>query len=462
MKHLKLVDGLKILTKEEWLSFRKYILMYCTKSSDNYKLLDFLYSIRHQLAEISGLEDIKKPSFEKMSVKSFSNLMSRVFNWYEDWILWSENNKDKISKDVQLVKIYNRRGAFKLADKTYNRVEKVLMNQDELDLSKHRALYQLHQNHYYSDNPVKYKRGHEILETLISYFTLQIKEQSLLYIAELHNWGVLQDHDFGKEVKVLNEFATLAADTKTSKVIELINGIVCEMDLQSFLELKEVISNGQLKQDSELQIIASLYYITFSLRMWNRNKITNPQLIFDAYDFGLESGILLSTGKIPYIRFINLVTTLSYIKTSSKTYEFVDKWIHLVDTENHESMSALAYAQLKFAEKKYDDIIPLLLGQKYEVEKIRMRASALELIGLYSDRIHNYSILSNRLNNYKRVLKTYSRKSSDLSYRSFLNFTKVLDLLVKRDFIKMTINLEDYAPIIYKKWLTEEIKAGQK
>ena len=92
----------------------------------------------------------------------------------------------------------------------------------------------------------------------------------------------------------------------------------------------------------------------------------------------------------------------------------------------------------------------------------RLRASSLELIALYSDRVKNYSILSNRINNYKRVLKAYGNKHTNLSQRSFLNFTKVLDLLVKRDFIKVTINIEDYSPIIFKKWLTEEIKAGQR
>ena len=60
MKNLKLIDGLQMLEKEEWVSFRKYILMYCSKSSDNYKLLDFLFSIRGNLSEHSDIEILKK------------------------------------------------------------------------------------------------------------------------------------------------------------------------------------------------------------------------------------------------------------------------------------------------------------------------------------------------------------------------------------------------------------------
>jgi hypothetical protein len=462
MKHIKLLDGLKLLDREEWISFRKYILMYCTRASDNYELLDYLYSIRGQFSEFSNLDQIKKAHFSKMSVKAFSNLMSKVFNWYEEWLVWHENNKDDVAQDVQLVKIYNRRGAYSLADKTYRRVEKKLFNEEQLDLEKHKNLYLLHRFHYYSDNPVKYKRKEEILDTLVRYFLFQFTEQALLYVVELHNWGKIQNHDYGKEIELLSLFGSLIDDTEVSKVIVLINKLVKELDVEAFLGLRKVVISQQIKKDSELYILASLYMITFSLRLWNNNKISEPQYVFDAYDFGLESGVLLSTGKIPIVRFMNLVTTLGYIRTTAKTYEFIDKWIHLVDAEDLDGIQALGYAQLKLIEGKYDDLIPLLIGKKIESEWGRLRASSLELIGLYTDRSNNYNIMANRLNNFKRVIRSFGSKGDTFSYKLYINFVKVLELLVKRDFIKLSINLDNYAPIMHKKWLEEEIKAGQK
>ena len=202
--------------------------------------------------------------------------------------------------------------------------------------------------------------------------------------------------------------------------------------------------------------------ITFSLRLWNNNKISDPQYVFDAYDFGLDSGVLLSIGKIPFIRFLNLVTTLGYLKTTISTYDFVDKWAHLVDSENRDAVHALSYAHLKLIEGKCDDLIPLLVGQRYDTEWGRLRAGSIELIGLYADRKNNYSIMANRIGNFKRVLNTYGNKMDNFSHKIYINFTKVLELLVKRDFIKMTIKIDDYSPIIHKAWLEEEIKAGQK
>lgn len=461
MKNPKLIDGLKMLEKEEWISFRKYILMYCTKTSDTYRLLDYIYSVRSKLGDVVELEVIKKPIFQKMTVKSFSNLMSRIFIWFEEWIVWYENKKDTIACDIQLVKIYNRKGVFNLADKIYTKVEKSITSNDQLSLRKHKDLYLLHHNHYFSDNPVKYKRKEEILESLISYFTFQFKEQALLYISELHNWGNIQNHDFTKEIVLLAQICSLVSDTENGEVPELIIEMVSKLDPMAFLKLRDIIYSNRINPASELYIIASLYMITFSLRLWNANKITDPMLVMGVYDFGLQSGVLLNTGKLPFIRFINLVTTLGYIKTSEKTYAFIDKWKHLVSGESEKAIHALGYAQLKFFEERFDDIIPLLLGVKYETVEGKLRSSALELVGLYYDRKNNYSILTNRIQNFKRVLKTYGKKSSNLSYSSFLNFTKVIELLVKRDFIKLTINIENYTPIIYKNWMIREIKAGQ-
>lgn len=462
MKNPKLVDGLIMLDKEEWISFRKYILMYCTKSSDNYRLLDFLFSIRSKLETLSDIEEIKNPLFTAMTDKNFSNLMSRVFIWYEEWLVWYENKKDITASDIQLVKIYNRRGVFSLADKTYSRVEKILLANDLVDLRKHKDLYLLHHNHYFNDNPVKYKRRGEFLETLISYFFFQIKEQALMYVSEMHNWGLIQNHDYTREIEMITQLGLMIDDSKAGKVSEMIIQMVSKLDKKAFLELRDVIYSKQINPNSEFYVIAVFYMVNYSLKLWNSNVIKDPQLVLDAYDFGLESGILVKTGKIPFVRFMSLINTLGYIKTSDKMYAFVDRWKHLVSEESGEAVQALGHAQLKFIEEKFDNIIPLLVGKKFETGWGKMISTSLELIGLYYDRKINYNLLMNRINNFKRVVRTYGNKRSDLEHRAIINFSKVLDLLIKRDFIKMTINIENYSPIIFKNWVIKEIKAGQR
>jgi len=455
----KLIDGLKILEKEEWISFRKYILMYCSKSSDCYILLDYLFNARNSEEKLSDTRSIKKRLNPKMTAKCFSNNMSILFIWFEEWLVWNENKKNGVANNIQLVGIYNRKGFFNLADKTMRSVEKPLMDKTLLDLRKHKDLYLLYHHYYFGDNPVKNKS--EIFNRLISNFLLQFKEQALLYISEMHNWGDIQNFDYNTQIELLRLISSLVEDSQTSKFIELINILISELSEEAFLEIRDTITSNRIKRDSELYVLASLYMITFSLRLWNINKIKDPQLVIDAYDFGLQSGLLLSTGRIPLIRFLNLVSTLGYVKTSTGTYLFIDKWIHMVDSNNLESIHALAYAQLKLVEGKIEEIVPLLIDKKFTSNSGKLRASSLELISLYYERNSNYSLLINRISNFKRVLSRRDIKNKHLGYHNYLNFTKVLELLIKRDFQKMIISIEDYLPLIHKRWLIREIKAGQ-
>lgn len=460
MKYPKLIEGLLFLDKSEWLSLRKYALMYCTETSDNFRLLDQFFRVRGRLADREELSRIKDSQFRGMSTKNFSNLMSRVNQWFEEWLVWHEGKKDDDLRDVELVRILNRRGAYGLADKVYHRVEKRLLGRKTYDKGRNKYLYLLHHYHYFSDNPVKYRRKAEILESLISYYSLQATEQAMMYEIELFNWGGIQQHDYRHEMKLLAGLITIQSDTRMVQIIGMIRRLVFDLDAGALVELKEVLEAGEITPDSEMYILASLYLVTFSLRLWNSHKTSDAQLIFDIYHYGLHSGVLLKTGKMPFVRFINLITTLGHIQTADQAYDFVDKWKHLVAGEDAVAIQSVAYAQLKFVEEKYHEINPLLLGVKCESEAGKLRHSVLEIIGLYTDEHRNYSLLHNRIQNYKRVLRTYGNKRSNLTHQSLLNFAKVLELLVKREFARIRIQLEDYNPVVYKNWLEKEIKAG--
>ena len=462
MKKIKLIEGLKMLDRSEWTSFQKYLLMSCTEKSDQYELVQQLFLIQNELEDLEGIDAVKNPKFEHMSNKVFSNLMSRVYGLFEEWLFWYETKKDEDYREVELVKIFNRRGKYSLADKAYNRVSKRLREHDQLDFNTHKLMYQLYHNHYFSDNPVKYRRKEDILNLLVSYYSQQVAEQSLMYIVELHNWGIVNNYDMSHEIKLLEKMVNGSEDSEVTSVINLILRLVRDMDVEAFIKLKDIIHANQLRPGTELHILSSFYMITFSLRLWNAKKISDPTYVFDAYNYGLESRILLLSGKITFVRFITMVATLGNVKASKSNYDFVDRWKHLVAEENEASVKAMGYAELKFYERKLDEIIPLLVGQRFETDLARLRASALELIGLYPDRRNDYGFLVNKINNYKRVLRTYGEKSTNQTYLLFSNFTKVFDLLVKRDFANIKIRLEDYFPIVYNTWLEEEIKAGNK
>jgi len=93
----KLINILKQLKPLEWNALRKYLLMYTRQESDNYRLYELL---RQYITKINCNEDVLRihsKYFDQMTSKSFTNMLSRVTVWTEDWIVHEEVKNDRLS-----------------------------------------------------------------------------------------------------------------------------------------------------------------------------------------------------------------------------------------------------------------------------------------------------------------------------------------------------------------------------
>ena len=100
----KLFTSLQVLSKEEWLSFRKYLLMYTRAESHNFQCFSLLAERQNQLQEEGLEEHLRLQYFPTLSPKRFSNVLSKLFQWFEDWFAIHSFKKEKFAKEVALVR----------------------------------------------------------------------------------------------------------------------------------------------------------------------------------------------------------------------------------------------------------------------------------------------------------------------------------------------------------------------
>ena len=58
---------------------------------------------------------------------------------------------------------------------------------------------------------------------------------------------------------------------------------------------------------------------------------------------------------------------------------------------------------------------------------------------------------------FKRFLKRHRGEASILEYKASINFAKILDALIIKDFAKKKINLDKYQPLTFKSYLTKKV-----
>jgi len=162
LRNPKFIQALSSFSKSDWLSFKKYLLFKVNEDSEHFKLFTLIQKRKDDLPNKEELDTMRTKYFKGKSVKIFSNMLSQLHQYCEEWLVDDQLYKDKYLPDLILLKAQNRRGLFNLADQTAKKLEKKLLSASKLDLAKSSALAELYHQQFYSDNPIKYRRGTEL------------------------------------------------------------------------------------------------------------------------------------------------------------------------------------------------------------------------------------------------------------------------------------------------------------
>lgn len=449
----KLISTLATLSNEEWSSFRKYLLMHTREESDNYEFFSLIRSRKDRLYTLDDADELRVKYFPQLSSKGLSNLMSRLFNWLEEWLVIQQLQNEKYTSSLALINAYNKRGLFKLADQTARRLKSRIQSEKGLSLEKTKALREMYHLQYYSDNPIKYRSGPKILQDLVDRHFDLFLEQSMLYQLELFNWGKIQNHDFSESYEMLEKSIFEFNATMISTELEILSNLVLHNSANELYILRNRLRKGIYSGGSELHTLVFMYSVTRAMKLWNTGDCMDAELIMDLYDYGLSSEVLMTNGKIPVIRFHNMISSLSAFGGYGPINLFIEKWSEKADTHSIESTKALANAQNAFYHEKYDLIIPLIRDIEFEHHVQKVRALGLHLIAMYEDRLNQYDLLHTFMQNFRRLLRRNRNKLSPRYFKSHLNLIRVIELLLKREIKKTDIDLSEFDQLIYRKWI---------
>lgn len=444
----KLIMCLSVFTKEEWISFRKYLLMKTGKESDNFQVFEALQKRKVKLVEMKNANQIHQVEFGHMSQKAFANLLSRLTTWLEEWLVMFDAQKNKWYQNLMLVEGYNKRGLYQLADQVYHKSLKQI--EEDESVEHDRIIASLHKAQYYSDNPIKNEKGAALLEDVThSYFSWHSKESSL-YLSELYNWGDIQHVDFKYEKQICQQ---IILEDHYSPVFSSVVKLVSEKDPQYLLQLIEELESNKVKEGTLTYIILLNYCLTYYMRLCNQGKINDPPLLIQLYDLGMNTGSFFSNGKIPMRRFHNIVNAISTCVSKIDCDQFINRWANLVSTKDVESSRKIALALSCLNYEEYSDIIVLLQGITHVDLTSKLRANALLIPAFYEEGDEFYDVLLNHLFNYKRQLKRNQSKISHKLFHAYKNLCEFVEILASKQKANIkNIDLSNYSYLMYRTW----------
>jgi len=457
LSNTKLISTLITLSPDEWSSFRKHLLMHTRKGSDNFSFFEYLHQRRERLLTIKDADVVREKYFPQMTSKGFSNMMSRLFNWLEDWLGIEEFKNKNYDHDLMLIKSYNRRGLFKLANSKAKELEKRLQNPKGLDLENNKCLAELYHIQYYSENSIKYKEGGELLNKLSKSYINKTKEHLLIYLPELFNIQRIQKYDLNETIKTIKRVIKILPESELSPYLDILLDLNIKNDPKLLNKLFDSVKIGRFNTDGFVHTLIVFYLIALSLQLWVKGKSISPDFIGKIHDYAISSGVLLKNKKMSQSRFHNLVATLSGIKTYNWAMNFIEKNYTLVDCKNIESSKKLAMAQVCFYHKKYDLINGYINSIEFDDFDIKMRSHCLEAVAMYKDKNIDFEILQNKLQNIKRLLSRNKTKVSARYFNSTYNFIDIVSKLSIQKYKEIEIDISSYKDLNFRTWIRNEI-----
>ncbi|MDF1694751.1 MAG: hypothetical protein P1U56_02915 [Saprospiraceae bacterium] len=441
-------------TNEDWSLFHKFSKSRYSENSDFQAVINYIKKHKSRIdAKKMDTEYLRKKIRPTYSKHVFSNVISGLCKHIEAYFRWSEMESDPMMKDTLLLQALGKRG---LTKQFFKQKEKAKERRSNLPIGlwegyhEFMAEYLLYYCNMTSDSAmskVSLKNG------FISLKEFQIKQWHY-FIIEMNNRQLLLKEDWGKNLELFKKEYTFKHNLSDifDHLIEMKNS----KSEKSYLFLIEKIKGDEISTNLKYTILIHLRSYLSHLIVKGRLDVTTNLL--ELQKFGLDEGILFPNGRIPLIRFTNILNTASSLKEYKWANDFVSKYSHLVINQNSNETKSLGFAQIEFSKKNYSEVINLLFGFKFKNIEFELRAKWLLLSSNYEINNDNYSVIESNVKAFRYFLNKNRLKITELSFLSYLNCSKLLIEIARHTDKDLIISkIKNEKNLIYRGWLLKKI-----
>ena len=446
----KLIIGLNALSKAEWKLFKKYVLMQTTEHTDTFAVFSLLQKNKTQLAQFET-STWQKKHHAHLPEKSFLNILSKLYLWLEEWIVYNNIKNDKVKSGIELVKHFNRNGLFKLADSKAKQVQALLDSENQYSPESDYNQYLLNYYQFYSDNPIKATNKNLIYELVQSYLK-QSQYGDLLMTAQLDFWTIIRKVDTEKH----NRLKKQLSPSITDPVHQNIYSLLADQKLESLDYCFNILKEGKIKRTDDLYTILTMTLLNLSLKLWNSQIITRPELPTEIWVFALEQGVLTNAGRLPFQRFVNIVNALGAFTTFEWTNKFIDTWGPKVDTPDISGVINFAKASNYFNHGYFDESMQYINTINTSLISSRAIIHHLTIRLYYETRDQNYDLLIDAMDRFHAYIRRRADDISIINTRRLKNFIRSVQYLLKGN--PTEDGLKAFLPSANTLWLKAKVK----
>lgn len=440
MSHNLLVT-LSTISAEEWPSMVQHCKQTFKEKSDAQNLISYIGKRKADITE-KTLKQWRERTGRCKSQRTYLNLLSKVNLGIEQWVVSQQVLQDQWRYSVELIKYYNRRGAFTLADKRYRQLLKELGKVDTYSPYLDEVEYWAHYYQFFSDNPIKYAEA-DLFVQLVQSSEHVGKYNTTLYENQRHHWKNLK----GVEVK---------ENPKKCMLLQNMDSMIQEGSVDAFLYCLKELKDGKVRTADDFYKLLTFYCIRSSHLLWNKGKIAAEQ-VSSVYELALENNVFGNSGKIPFSNFNSIVNSLGKVKGMAWTDEFIAKWGPKIEAKEPENAIQLARAFNYFNHGAFEEALSLLPLTQTHIISTRGEIHLLTVMVYYELKSEKLSELLDSLDRLQRFLTRNQKKHSAAKHQAMKGFERVVRKLA----VGKAVAEEQAKNVSRRSWVVKKIRELQ-
>lgn len=462
MQDTKLIRALSTLNKEEWMSFRKFVISKTGQDSEIYSLFTKLHTKKSNFQSLGSLGDFRSKHFKHLSQQAFLSMVSKLYKWLEQWLIIFELENDEIEKQLYLIKALFRKGLNKEGQSQARKLENKVTAKKGLSFISSKIRAEINNEIYFGGTSNTVEERHEMLKLICKNRILQFSEEMQFLKAEIYNREKIYRKDFNEIKNLIEQTTAFIPKNKIAEFGQLLQKTIKDEDPESLDQIQRAIINEEFMPNSKLESMVFAYAAINTRKLLHQNDIKDLDLSFQVLNMNLQRGIEKSEGGLTHISFHNMVDTIANLFSIDKAHQFMNRWIDAVETKAREETLKLAQSQIYFVERNFEEMKKYCGYISFDNYGQRTRAWLHIIICQFQSRKEDYDLVMQSLASFKSYLKRNKRKYSKNYYLSNNNAATILQKLVKNDFKPQKIELQDYKYLFYRKWITEEVEKAKK
>ncbi|MCP4440536.1 MAG: hypothetical protein GY810_16445 [Aureispira sp.] len=389
-------------------------------------------------------------------------LMNRSLQVLENFVHFSLQKKDAFSKNKALVNFYQSRQLPKYAQQYIQKAQKLQKQQFSQDSQYYYQQYQLEQE-IFDQKGTATRMRQTNLQTIFDHHYIAFALETLRHACT----AITHQNLYNSRYKIplleqlLNDISHNIA-YKDIPAIQLYYHSYMALSYpekeKHFEELKKLlIHQHNILSESETKSIYVIA-INYCVRRLNTGSEHYVQAVFELYEHGLDSSILIEKNILSRFTYKNIVAIALRLKEHQWVDRFIQKYTSYLELDYQENYGYYAKAKLLFSQDDFDATLQLLAQVEFDDIFLNMDAK-LMLLKIYYERQY-FDSLDALITSFRRFLQ---RKETiaylKAIYENIINLTEKLIKLTPDKASKLALQEEinTTTPLTERPWLLAQL-----